>query len=275
VDQVGEAEEVIGVVVREEAGREPVERHPGRGKAHGRCAPGVELQRDPAMAHEDARPRSVGVDAGVSSPGQDDFGGHDARHAAVDVIDMSIGMCAVAGGRAAVTTLMGSSFVLTRLARHRDLEDPTVIDYVQDRFMPGNACFGCGPANPFGLHLKSRVDGDALLAVWVPSERFHGPEHVVAGGFMAVPMDCHSTWAAMLACGRAAGSSAPIFVVTLGYAVRLRRPTRPGSAVLLRAIAGPVQEGRVSVHTTATVDGVVTAEFDGDYVAMPEDALQG
>jgi hypothetical protein len=31
---------------------------------------------------------------------------------------------------------------------------------LQDLFLADNECFGCGPANPDGLHLKTYEDGD-------------------------------------------------------------------------------------------------------------------
>jgi hypothetical protein len=39
---------------------------------------------------------------------------------------------------------------------------------LQDMFLPGNRCFGCGPANPEGLHLKTYEDGDGFVAEWTP-----------------------------------------------------------------------------------------------------------
>ena len=31
---------------------------------------------------------------------------------------------------------------------------------VQERYAPRNHCFGCGPANPQGLHVRSFEEGD-------------------------------------------------------------------------------------------------------------------
>ena len=35
---------------------------------------------------------------------------------------------------------------------------------LQDRYAPNNKCFGCGPSNPKGLRIKSRVEGDTVVA---------------------------------------------------------------------------------------------------------------
>ena len=32
------------------------------------------------------------------------------------------------------------------------------VQSVQDRYAPNNHCFGCGPANPKGLRVKSHLD---------------------------------------------------------------------------------------------------------------------
>src|SRR4030042_1934973 len=48
---------------------------------------------------------------------------------------------------------------------------------VQERYAPRNHCFGCGPANPKGLHVRSFEDGEGLVADWTPE-----PHHEAVGG---------------------------------------------------------------------------------------------
>lgn len=43
---------------------------------------------------------------------------------------------------------------------------------LQDEFSPNAVCFGCGPSNPHGLHVKSRPEDDFLMADWEP-ESYH------------------------------------------------------------------------------------------------------
>jgi acyl-coenzyme A thioesterase PaaI-like protein len=141
---------------------------------------------------------------------------------------------------------------------------------LQDLFLPQNRCFGCGPANPEGVHLKSYEEGDGLVAEWVPEERFQGPPGVVNGGMMAVPMDCHATWAAMHALSADRGGE-PVGAVTAGYSVRLVAPTPVGHRVVLRAHVTERTERKAKVHVVATVDGRTTATFDGTFVAIEVD----
>ena len=52
-------------------------------------------------------------------------------------------------------------------------------------------CFGCGPRNPEGLHLKFEIDGDAHTAT-APvclDERYQGAPGYVHGGIIATLLD--------------------------------------------------------------------------------------
>ena len=53
-----------------------------------------------------------------------------------------------------------------------------MMENLQDKYSPNAVCFGCGPANPKGLHIKSRPEGDHLVADWLPE-----PQHMAFAGF--------------------------------------------------------------------------------------------
>lgn len=138
---------------------------------------------------------------------------------------------------------------------------------LQDLFLPDNRCFGCGPANPEGLHIKTYEDGDVFVAEWTPEERFQGPPGVVNGGLMAVPMDCHATWAAMHVFSEDRGGE-PVGAVTAGYSVRLLKPTPIGRRVTFVARVTSRDKRKAKVSVQATVDGTAVATFDGTFVAV-------
>jgi acyl-coenzyme A thioesterase PaaI-like protein len=104
--------------------------------------------------------------------------------------------------------------------------------------MAHNHCWGCGPHNPHGLHLKSRwaVEGEEAVCTFTP-QPFHcaGSPEVVNGGVIAAVLDCHSVCTAMADAyareGRAIGSSPDIWYVTAALAVDYRRPTPIGEPV--------------------------------------------
>lgn len=58
-----------------------------------------------------------------------------------------------------------------------------------------NPCFGCGPANPDGLHLAFRDDGEAVRASFTPDERFSGWPGVMNAGFTFLAMMEACAWA--------------------------------------------------------------------------------
>jgi hypothetical protein len=63
---------------------------------------------------------------------------------------------------------------------------------VQDRYAPDNHCFGCGPANPKGLGIKSfETENGELVAEWTPEipthEAFDG---MLNGGIIGALLDC-------------------------------------------------------------------------------------
>jgi len=76
-------------------------------------------------------------------------------------------------------------------------------------------CFGCGPANPSGLHIKSTVlkcdeTGIQLVAEWSPKEVHCGYPAMLYGGITAALFDCHSTWTAMIYFTRQTASTAQL-----------------------------------------------------------------
>lgn len=138
---------------------------------------------------------------------------------------------------------------------------------LQDLFYPENRCFGCGPANPDGLHVKTYESDDGYVAEWIPEQRYAGPPGVVNGGMVAVPMDCHATWAAMHAFSEDRGGE-PVGAVTAGYSVRLLQPMPIGQRVTLRASVTERNERKAKVHVTASLGDDVLATFDGTFVVV-------
>ncbi len=70
-------------------------------------------------------------------------------------------------------------------------------------------CFGCGPANPAGLRIRSFEEGDAGVARWRPGPHHHAFPGTLNGGIVGALLDCHSNWAATTALMRAAGAETP------------------------------------------------------------------
>ncbi len=110
---------------------------------------------------------------------------------------------------------------------------------IQDQ-VPDNYCYGCGPANEWGLHLKSFWDGDETGATFLP-ELFHsaGPRQFLNGGIIATVIDCHCVCTAVADRyrreKREIGTQPDIWYVTGSLKVDYLRPVPIDQDVNLRA----------------------------------------
>ena len=140
---------------------------------------------------------------------------------------------------------------------------------LQERYAPALACFGCGPANPAGLHVRSVVGEDGAVIAHLAS----GPHHeafpgVLNGGIIGTLLDCHCNWAAAHALMRRHGADCPPCTVTADYAIRMRRPTPTSADVHLRAWVVEIDDDRATVDSELTAGGEVTATCRGRFVAV-------
>ena len=142
---------------------------------------------------------------------------------------------------------------------------------LQERYAPAGRCFGCGPANPLGLHVRSVPDPrdpDALVAEFRPRPEHEAFAGVVNGGILGTLLDCHANWTAAWTLMRARHLDRPPTTVTLDYGIRMRRPTPSDRPLALRARPVEIGDDRVTVDTEISSDGVVTASGRGTFVAV-------
>lgn len=144
------------------------------------------------------------------------------------------------------------------------------MESLQDRYAPGNRCFGCGPANGKGLRIKSHVQGDEVVCTWRPEPHHEAFEGVLNGGICGTLLDCHSNWTAAHHLMTAAGAEAPPCTVTAEFHVKLRRPTPMDGEVRLRARVVESSGDRAVVEATLEAGGQVTATCRGAFVAVRE-----
>ncbi len=144
--------------------------------------------------------------------------------------------------------------------------DPPIA--LQDRYAPHNACFGCGPDNPRGLRLKSYVEGEQVVATFVPEPHHQAFPGVLNGGIIGALLDCHGNWAAAHTLMLARGDTTPPCTVTADFHVKLRAVT-PLDAPL-RLVARALQTGadRCVVEAELESNGKVTATCRGTFVAV-------
>jgi acyl-coenzyme A thioesterase PaaI-like protein len=155
------------------------------------------------------------------------------------------------------------------------LPSPVPGPSLQERFAPTTRCFGCGPANPEGLHIRSREavtgrDGE-LVGTWRPLPHHAAFENVLNGGIVGTLLDCHGNWTAAMRIMRDRGLDRPPGCVTADYAIRLRRPTPVDRTLGLHAWPVSTEGDRVIVDGEIVVDGIITATCRGTFVAVGPD----
>src|SRR5436853_1409201 len=106
---------------------------------------------------------------------------------------------------------------------------------LQEEHAPANACWGCGPANPDGLRIRSFAKNGEVVAEWKPEPRYEAFPGVLNGGIIGTLLDCHCNWAAAWHLMKKTGEERPPCTVTADYAIKLLRPTPTGTPVFLSA----------------------------------------
>jgi acyl-coenzyme A thioesterase PaaI-like protein len=142
--------------------------------------------------------------------------------------------------------------------------------FLQDKYAPHGVCFGCGPRNPEGLHLKSYPSGASVVAEWKPGRHHVAFGNFGSGGIISVLMDCHGNWAATYALMKAKRLPTPPGTVTAEYTVRFLKPSLIDKPWRLKAKATKINGDKVTVTGELEVGGVVTATMSGLFVAVGE-----
>lgn len=113
---------------------------------------------------------------------------------------------------------------------------------LQDICMPNGTCYGCGSANPDGLHIKSywSDDGQFVVASFDPPAKYSsGFKDAMYGGLVASLIDCHSNWTAMAfgykAEGREPGTLPLVTSVTGSLGIKYLKPTPMTQTIHLKA----------------------------------------
>ena len=141
---------------------------------------------------------------------------------------------------------------------------------LQETYAPQNVCFGCGPANPDGLHIRSFAKGDEVVSEWQPEKKYEAFTGVLNGGIIGSLLDCHCNWTAAYHLMKQAKASEVPCTVTAEYAIKLLRPTPTKDSIFLSARVTDSKEDRATVEGTLTAAGKVCATCRGVFVAVKE-----
>ena len=147
---------------------------------------------------------------------------------------------------------------------------PAIQDLYPDDFAH---CFGCGRHNSSGHQLKSFVDGEEVVARFVPLPHHISVPGFVYGGLLASLVDCHAmataAAAAELAAGRRIGEGPAPRYVTASLHVEYLKPTPLGVELEIRGRVRERSERKAVVALTVAVNGTITVRAEVVAVRMP------
>lgn len=141
---------------------------------------------------------------------------------------------------------------------------------LQDQFAPELICFGCGPANPQGLQIKSFVVGERVVARFTPAPHHQAFPGVVNGGIIGSLLDCHMNWTAAYHLMVRNQLQVPPCCVTAHYEVTFAAPTPADVELTLEAWVVDASDRKAVVAATLGPADQVTARGGGTFVAVKE-----
>ncbi len=142
-------------------------------------------------------------------------------------------------------------------------------DYYPEEFAH---CFGCGYANPNGLHLKSYVEGNGTVARFTADDSLSGGHPGNAyGGLIASLLDCHGTASAAAFAyrdrGRAMGDDLPVIrFVTASLKIDYKRPTPLGIELVVTGELVSLTDRKAVIALSLIANGTECAR--GEMVAV-------
>ena len=131
---------------------------------------------------------------------------------------------------------------------------------IQERFYPQMTCFGCGPANPDGLQIRSFIHDGTVVAEFSPKPAHDNGMGFLNGGIICTVLDCHSAAAVVtLAQERGWPPDAGSGYVTADLRTRFLRPTPLNQRLELNAWVVAARPSQIEVEAEIIWDGKVRA----------------
>jgi len=123
-------------------------------------------------------------------------------------------------------------------------------------------CFACGHHNESGLKLTFHLDGDRIVADYLPAERFQGFPGVLHGGVLATMLDETMS---------RTGALRREWLMTGKLDIRYRRPAPIDQPLRVWGEIAREREGAIdAVGAVELKDGTVLAEARGMFLRLPD-----
>jgi acyl-coenzyme A thioesterase PaaI-like protein len=139
---------------------------------------------------------------------------------------------------------------------------------IQETYAPNMKCFGCGPANDKGLHVRSFANSDEVVAQWQAATEYEAFPGMLSGGIIGTLLDCHCNWTAAHHLMKRSGLDKPPCTVTADYSITLKRPTPTDQPIRLTARVVESTDDRAIVEGELIAHDRVTATCRGTFVAV-------
>jgi acyl-coenzyme A thioesterase PaaI-like protein len=139
---------------------------------------------------------------------------------------------------------------------------------LQEQFAPNSICFGCGPANQEGLHIRSYPEGETLVCEWMPEPKYQAFPGALYGGLVGSLLDCHCNWTASWHLMKNNGLDKPPSTVTAEYTVKFMKPTPTDRPLKLVARVVEAKERSASVKGELYSGGELCATCSAVFVAV-------
>jgi acyl-coenzyme A thioesterase PaaI-like protein len=139
---------------------------------------------------------------------------------------------------------------------------------IQETYAPNLKCFGCGPANEKGLHVRSFPQGDEVVAEFQAEAYQEAFPGMLSGGIIGTLLDCHCNWTAAWHLMKRNGLERPPCTVTADYAIKLLRPTPTDKPIRLIARVVESTDDRAVVEGELIAHDKICATCRGTFVAV-------
>lgn len=147
---------------------------------------------------------------------------------------------------------------------------------LNEQFLRGNTCLGCGLGNPEGLHIRIYRDSEKanrLVGTFEPRATQIGFPNIVHGGAQFTALDCMAGWVMFIL--RNPGRSVPL---TTTATMRFRKAAVLGeplslSAEVVREAATPRDPVSIRCELRSRA-GDLLSEADFEYVMLPEEKFK-
>jgi uncharacterized protein (TIGR00369 family) len=129
-----------------------------------------------------------------------------------------------------------------------------------DGLSPRDLCYGCGPANPYGLAIAFQQQGQEVVGHFTPRREHQGFPGYLHGGVVAAALDEAMGWAVY---------QAGAWAITGRLQVRFRRPVPVGGSLEVRGQVKEVRGRRLLAQARLLdSDGQVLAEAEALFLRL-------